>query len=335
MNNYILEDTDLLTLVEFNLLLDEEAINEASMYGMKISKENLEDEEFVKELVNKIKEDKHLFTKNLSLTLFVIGAISSITVIGLPIGILLLTIASKIKSPYDLQAKDLKKLDDCFEKTIDKLKKKSSNTKEKSKKEQIENTIKSLEENRERIYERKAKAEVQERLKKIVDFSKYGDHGIKVGSTEILCYLDDIAGNPVSYAKKYNNEEEIKSEFKSSKLPFDKIEQFYVNGVKTHDDFIKLIKAKGKAYNGITLMGGENSYDSYGKTVIKYLKDKQIVVIMSDVHDTTILYSYDDDCCYDWIAEETDDITKISVKDFLQASKTAYEDLIKIYKEFK
>lgn len=335
MHNLFLEDTDLLDIVEINLLLQEEVITEASIAGMKITKENLEDEKFVKELIKKIKENKHSLRTNTSMLLMIVGIISVLTIVAAPIGILLIAISNSIKTAHDIQEKDLKKLDDCFDKTINKLNNKLSKTKEESKKEELRKVIKDLENNRERIYERKAKAEIQEKLKKVVNLSKYGNHGIKVGSTEIICQLDDIAGDPVAYAKKYNSEEEIKSEFKSSKLPFDKIEQFYANGIKTNADLVKIIKSKGKLHNGIDLMGGEKSYDSYGPTVIKYLKDKQIAVILTDVHDTTILYSYDDDCCYDWIAEEDNEITKISIKDFLQASKTAYEDLVKIYKEFK
>lgn len=338
MFNLFLEDGDLLEAVELeSQLLQEEVITEASLYGMRITKKNLEDEEFVKELVNKIKSNEHKLRNNIGSILMIIGFISIITIVCIPIGVLLLIITDKIKSGYDIQEKELKKVDDCFEKTINKFKQKLNKTKDEKEKKQLENMINKLENNREHIYERKAKAEIQERLKKVVDFSKYGDFGIKVGSSEIICYFDDVAGDPISYSKKYNNENEIKSEFilKSLKLPFNKIEQFYVNGIKSQDDLIKLIKSKGKIYNGVDLMGGENSYDSYGPTVIKYLKDKQVTEILSDVHDTCILYSFDDKCCYNWIGEETDEITKISVKDFLQASKTAYEDLVKMYKEFK
>ena len=342
MYDFLLENSiDLLEFVEMNKSQNKYTITEASISGMKITKENLEDEEFVKELVKKIREDKHSSRTNVSMLLFVVGMISTLTIVAAPIGILLLVIASSIKTAHDIREKDLKKLDDCFEKTINKLNNKLKKTKEESKKDELLKVIKDLENNRERIYERKANAEIQERLKKIVDLSKYGDRGIKVGSTEIICRLPqdwadiDITRDPVSYAKKYNSEEDLKSNFtKSSKLPFDNLEQFYASGIKTHADFMKLIKSKGESFNGIDLIGGD-SYDSYGPTVTKILKNKQVVVILSDVHDTTILYSYDDDCCYDWLIEETDDITKISVNDFLKASKTAYEDLVKIYKEFK
>ena len=333
MDNYLLDDIDLLEAIEFDLLMQEEdVITEASMYGMKINKENLEDEKFVKELVKKIREDEHILTKNIALTLFIIGAISSLTVVGLPIGILLLVIASKIKSPYELTEKDLKKLDNCFEKTINKLKNKLDKTKEESKKKELSDLIDKLENNRERIYERKAKAEIDARIDKVVNFSKYGKFGIKVGGTEIICDYEDTISDIVK--GKYKSEEEIKASFKATKLPFNRIEQFYANGIKSHNDFIKLVKEKGKAANGISFMGGKGYEDSYGKTVIKCLKDKQIVDILSDVHDTTILYSYDDDCCYDWIAEEDNNITKLSVNEFLQASKSVYEDYIKVFKEF-
>lgn len=333
MSYLFLEDGDLLEATELECTL-EEVLTEASLYGMKITKENLEDEEFVKELVNKIKSNKHTTRSNVSMWLMIIGLISVVTIVGAPIGLLLIAITKVIKSGYEIQEKELKKVDDCFEKTINKLKQKMNKSKDKDEIEKLKDIIKKLEDNREHIYERKAKEAIQQRLKKVIDFSKYGNHGIKVGSTEIISHIGDI--DPMNFAKKYNNEKEIKSEFtKSTKLPFNKIEEFYANGIKSRDDLIKLIKSKGKAYNGTDFMGGEKTYKSYGPTVIKYLKDKQVVELLSDVHDTCILYSFDDDCCYDWVGEESDVITKISVKDFLQASKTAYEDLVKIYKEFK
>lgn len=333
MNNLFLDDIDLLEAVDMSILLQEEVINEATIASMKVTKEKLEDEDYVKELVKKIKENKHDLRNNTIKTMFIVGVISTLTIVGAPIGILLMVIASNIKSGNEINQKDLEKLDDCFEKTIDKLKNKLNKTKDESKRKELSRVIEQLEENRERIYERKAKAEIDERLKKVVDFSKYGDHGIKVGKSEIICVFTDGEEDPVKYANTFNSEKEIQDKFKTNKFPFDKIEQFYANGIKIEADLIKLINSKGKPGNGFQLMG--NSDDSYGPTVTKYLKDKQVEVILTDVHDTCIIYSLDDKCCYDWVGEETDVITKISVNDFLKASKTAYEDLVKIYKEFK
>ncbi len=331
MDIMFLEDMDLLEAVDLNILIREEVVNEASIAGLKVTKEKLQDEDFVKDLVKKIRDNDHKTYRDFTMLLLIVGVISTLTVVGAPIGILLIVIASKLKSSNELNEKDLKKLDDCFEKTIDKLRTKLSKTKDESKKKELKDVIKQLENNRERIYEKKEKAEIEERFKKLIDHSKYTDNGIKVGNTQVVCQFIDM-GCPVEYAEKHKSVDNLKSEFKMNKLPFNKIEQFYANGIKTQDDLENLIKSKGKLYDGYELMGRD---DSYGPTVTKYLKNKQVCVILTDVHDTTIVYSSDDKCCYDWIAEETNEITKISVKEFLQASKTAYEDLAKIIKEFK
>lgn len=331
-NLFLLDDQDLLESVQMSIaLLEEETIQEASIAGLKVTKEKLQDEDFVKDLVKKIKDNDHKTYRDFTMLLLIVGVISTLTVVAAPIGILLIVIFSKLKSANDLNEKDLEKLDTCFEKTIDKLRTKLSKTKDESKKKELKDVIKQLENNRERIYERKERAEIEERFKKLIDHSKYTGNGIKVGSTEVVCQFVDIEC-PVKFAEKYDSVADLKSELKQTKLPFDKIEQFYANGIKTQDDLEKLIKSKGKLVDGFDLMGHD---DSYGSTVTKYLKNKQVIVILSDVHDTTIVYSDDDKCCYDWIAEETNEITKISVKDFLHASKTTYEDLAKIIKEFK
>lgn len=48
-----------------------------------------------------------------------------------------------------------------------------------------------------------------------------------------------------------------------------------------------------------------------------------------------IIYSYDDDCCYYWGWDDNNYIEKISASDLLKASKTSYDDLMKIANQLK
>ena len=95
MYNLFLEECDLLESVELANLLNEEVITEASIAGMKITKENLQDEKFVRELTKKIKNykydknNKNEVKKFVDTLLVIIMFISAITIVLLPITFLL------------------------------------------------------------------------------------------------------------------------------------------------------------------------------------------------------------------------------------------------------
>ena len=145
MFNLFLEDGDLLEAVEIMNLLNEEVIIETTIAGMKVDKEKLEDEKYVKELIKKIKEEnKNQNPKSarnkISGLLALISMISMITIVGIPIGALLLVISFVIMEK-DHTDKDLEKLDDCIEKTIKKLKQRMKVSKNKDEYNEIINKL--------------------------------------------------------------------------------------------------------------------------------------------------------------------------------------------------
>lgn len=322
-----LEGTDLLEVVEFYSLFNEEAVTEASIAGMKITKENLEDEKFVKELISKIRSNPHKFRTNINGLLAIVGLISLITIVLAPIGILLLVITSMIKSGDQINEKTLKTLDDCFVKTIDKLKKKSEKTKDDTKKKELESIIKRLEENQEFIYN----ASEEERIRKLVDMSNYKNYGIKVGNgylpAEISGYLIAPKGKLYQFCKT-TTVNDIKEDLKVERNIIRYIEQLYMSNIKTRSDLLKYIKNRN-TYNGNTL-----AIDEYSSRVKKYLGNKTLSTII-DMEENVVVYSHEDDCCYIWWAEEDDNIVKVTIEELLKASKIAYEDLVKIISSVK
>ena len=333
MNEFglFLENGDLLEEVELSLEIEDDGIiNEATFAGMKVTKENLQDEEFVKELTKKIRSEKHKLRDNIIGVIGILGMISFITIIGAPIGLLLIALTTVIKNGDQINEKHLKQLDDTYEKTIEKLKKKESKTKDKDEKDELNKVIKQLEETRKFIYNQYE----EEQIKKLVDSSKYSDRGIKIGSGQLGCEVADLLkmkkGKLYEYSKS-TNVNDIKQEFKLNKdKVFTRIEQLYMNGIKSKNDLLNyFIKNKTEKHKAIDFGVDPDDPVGYGDTVNKYLQNKTLSIII-DLHDNFVLYCYDDDCCYIWFAEENDNITKVSINDLLKASKQSYEDLVKI-----
>lgn len=114
-------EIDLLEMSNIMELFPQEVVNEMSIAGMKITKENLQDEDFVKELVKKIKRQKEKepgkIINNIALVMSLISLISMLTIVGIPIGLLLLLLSSELLSANTkTNEKDLSKLDDCMQK---------------------------------------------------------------------------------------------------------------------------------------------------------------------------------------------------------------------------
>lgn len=333
MVNYdlFLEDGDLLDIVEIQkLFTTENIVNEATIAGMKITKEKLEDEEFVKDLVKKIKNQKHATRDTINMLMMIVGFISLLSIVLFPVGLLLLAISSCIKTSSDVNEKDLKKLDSCFEKTIKKLEKQKSRAKNK---EEYEDLIEKLKNNRKNIYNNEKKEESKKKFWSLVNKSKYVENGIKLGKTYMSCqvlYLEYIfTMDKDDYEQLVDD---IENELKDNGNEFTQIEQLCANGIKTNSDLLKYLKNK-------TVYDHTNGKDDlaiseYGPGVQKYLKNKKISIVI-DLHDNFILYDYNDNCCYIWYAEDNDDIEKITTQELLNTSKIAYDDLYKVLNAYK
>ena len=333
MINYdlFLEDGDLLDIVEIQKsLIIQDVVNEATIAGMKITKENLEDEKFVKELIKKIKSQKYDTRDKINMLMMVIGFISVISIVLLPVGLLLLAISSVIKTSSEVNEKDLKKLDECFEKTINKLEKQRSKAKNQD---EYDSLIQKLKNNRKNIYNNEKKDESKQKFWSIVNKSKYVENGIKLGKTHLFCEVLDLEHIFSVEKDEYDDiVSDIEANLKVNKNDdFTQIEHLYANNVKSHSDLIKYLKNK-QIYDQ-TNGKDDLAVNEYGPGVQKYLKNKKISIVI-DLHDNFILYSHDDDCCYLWYAESNDDIEKISTQELLNASKIAYEDLYKVLKAY-
>ena len=327
---FLLEEMDLLEYVGLNSNEDsDELLNEASLFGMKIDKNNLEDEEYVKELISKAK-DIGKKRENLYTTLMGIGLISMLTIIGIPVGLLLIILTNIcLTSGWKLEEKHLKEIDDCINKTIDKLERKKSKSKDNDEKEKIDDIIKKLKDNQENIYN---KNKVQA-ITNLIDMSKYEDFCIKVGNEEIPCEvgrLIEFYGGSRRLLDKIKNVEEKGLEYirRPSKSSFSYIESLSANNINTKSDLLKFMNGNKNNTSYVhNILNDE--FNSYGSNVMKCLKNKKLYLVLS-LEDSSVLYSYDDDCCYYWIEEDRDSIYKIETNKLLQASKTAYTDLMKL-----
>ena len=332
MFELFLEDGDLLENVEMMRLIEkEDIITEASIAGMKITKENLQDEKYVKELINKIKNNKHPVRDLINMFLLVVGVISIVSIVAIPVGILIIVLADKIKSSNQINKNDLEKLDKNFDKVIKEFEKSLNKEKDVNKKKDLENIIDQLKHNKESIYN----LEKAKQILDSIDRSKYNKNGdIKLGSISIDCIIGDILSyNDKSAFDAIKSYSEDKSKlFKNNNTngSFEYIEQFAANGITSQSEFTKFIN------NKTLIKGTQFGMGDYDENSDVYkLRNKRFVVIFDDVHDQVILYSVEDKCCYYWVTDDYDYIKKISVQQLLEASKTAYNDLMKVIKEYE
>lgn len=321
---FFLEDGDLLEQVELYEMLNQDIITEMKLAGVKITKEKLQDEEFVKELTNKIRNNRHIIRDGISMIMELIGFISMISVVGAPIGLLLLAISNMIKSGYDINQQDLKKLDKCFDKTISKLKSKLSKTKNEDEKDELKDIIKKLEENKKSISDNSSKIE------KIIDMSNYDDEdNLKIGNTSLYTNVSFLL--TMSDWAIPKQLDKIKNDLKprSNIKIFNDIEDLAINGITTEKELLKFVD------NETSKTNFDNQLKDYGPSVTKSLKGKNFYVLIDTPHDTEILYCYDDNCCYIWVYDADDIIHKVSNSEVLKKSKIAYDDIIKIIKEYE
>lgn len=336
MYNLFLEEADLLEAVEIVNLLNEEVITETSIAGMRITKENLQDEKFVKELIKEIKnykvdkKDPSSVRKFFNGLFCIIMLISAMSIVLLPVVFLIGAITSRFTAEAKSE-KDLKKLDDCIDKTIKKLENQKSRSKEKEKYDDAINRLKS---NRELIYNRSKALSVIN----VVDNSKYDDRGcIKVGNISLatlagglseknVTWLDNHLKNLKKYINKWNKED-----FSFSNFGY--IEQLAYYNID-NNKFLKLIDESSNKGNASSDMF-DDWEDDYLNNKYKKLVNKTLTYVYTEEyhHITYILYCHEDKCCYA-VNLDYESVDKITVQQLLQASKIAYNDMLKLIKEY-
>lgn len=160
MFDLFLEDGDLLEAVEMDMILNESYIEE----GVKIDKSRLNDIEYVKSVIKEIKHDKNK-KEMIATALMFFGAFSVMTIIGIPVGILIILLAERVLSNLDkVELKDLEKVKKTTEKAISDLTKQYNSSTDKNEKKELKDTINKLE---------KTNKEIIKAMDKIKNPSKY------------------------------------------------------------------------------------------------------------------------------------------------------------------
>lgn len=160
MFDLFLEDGDLLEAVEIMNLINESYIEES----VKLDKNRLDDIDYIKDIINQIKnsKDKKKTTSNI---LMMFGALSMITIIGIPVGILIVLLSEQIsKHAENVEIKDLENIIKTIKKAISDLNAQYESSSDKNAKKELKNTINKLE---------KANKEITISIDKIKNPSKY------------------------------------------------------------------------------------------------------------------------------------------------------------------
>ena len=135
----------------YNEAIDLELVNEEKVFGVKIDKNKLNDEKYVKNLIKEINKESKKTRSILEQALIILSVVSILTIVGIPVGILLVFLTAELAEiRYNIDTKDLKKIDDYLDKSIKKLYEsyETANIKDRKKYEKI---INQLENNRESI----------------------------------------------------------------------------------------------------------------------------------------------------------------------------------------
>lgn len=170
-------------------------------------------------------------------------------------------------------------------------------------------------------------------IRNAIDKSNYDKNNyIKIGSGSVECKMTEILSMNDHKLYNYCNNTsitDIKNDFKKSNQRkgfrcFTEIEQLEMNGINNRSTLMKYLKDQDQY---------RVELDDYSSKVQNYLKDKTLIaIIIFNSEGDTILYCKEDDCCYVWIGSEEDNIEKVTIQQVLQASKFAYNDLLKIIK---
>lgn len=211
MYNLFLEDGDLLEAVEIMNLLNESYIEES----VKLDKNRLDDMDYIKGIINEIKnsKDKKKTTSNI---LMMFGVLSMITIIGIPVGILIVLLSEQVsKHAENVELKDLEKIIKTIQKAISDLNAQYESSSDKNEKKELKNTINKLQKANKEItisidkiknplkYKKKDKDAVESldicvnKLKELLSKPKYSNlnNAIAIDAKNNAYYNDFIYGD--------------------------------------------------------------------------------------------------------------------------------------------
>ena len=170
-------------------------IEEASILGLKINKKKLQDEEYIRKLLDKIQQMEDS-KDTINTIIVVLSIISMLTVVGLPIGLLLFEISKKIdKNKEKISDKNKEKINSYIDKSIDKLKKSASKASG-DEKEKLEKIINNLEKNKNIIHTNNKIIQFTDKDKfthpVALDFKKHLENKLKSTGIEVKIGDEDI-----------------------------------------------------------------------------------------------------------------------------------------------
>ena len=288
---------------------------------LRINKAKLSDENYVKELIktiNNTPEKEYKKRSNIEYYLCIAALISMASVVGMPLGILMVEI-SEIIAKVNTKDKEKQHMIDCIDKTIVKLRKLQKVSKDSEK---IEVTIKKLEKNKKLI---KGSGKVAGSSNNSI----YRNGYIKISGN---AYFLSLAANFYDDGASVN---EVKKCLDEWDKPIKDLKNLYF------ETYLEEIIGRGFGYNQIMeyikLHEGNANYiieDTEKASIKKRIVGKTLTTII-DCDSDCIIYCKEDNCCYKMNLEYEDEFIKLSLPQVLQASMKGHNELKNILKNNK
>lgn len=288
---------------------------------LRINKAKLSDENYVKELIktiNNTPEKEYKKRSNIEHYLWIAALISMASVVGMPLGILMVEI-SEIIAKVNTKDKEKQHMVDCIDKTIVKLRKLQKVSKDSEK---IEVTIKKLEKNKKLI-------KGSRKVAGSSNNSIYRNGYIKISGN---AYFLSLAANFYDDGVSAN---EVKKYFDEWDKPVKDLKNLYF------ETYLEEIIGRGFGYNQIMeyikLHEGNANYiieDTEKASIKKRIVGKTLTTII-DCDSDCIIYCKEDNCCYKMNLEYEDEFIKLSLPQVLQASMKGHNELKNILKNNK
>lgn len=288
---------------------------------LRINKAKLSDENYVKELIktiNNTPEKEYKKRSNIEYYLLIAALISMASVVGMPLGILMVEI-SEIIAKVNTKDKEKQHMIDCIDKTIVKLRKLQKVSKDSEK---IEVTIKKLEKNKKLI---KGSGKVAGSSNNSI----YRNGYIKISGN---AYFLSLAANFYDDGASVN---EVKKCLDEWDKPIKDLKNLYF------ETYLEEIIGRGFGYNQIMeyikLHEGNANYiieDTEKASIKKRIVGKTLTTII-DCDSDCIIYCKEDNCCYKMNLEYEDEFIKLSLPQVLQASMKGHNELKNILKNNK
>lgn len=289
---------------------------------LRINKAKLSDENYVKELIktiNNTPEKEYKKRSNIEYYLCIAALISMASVVGMPLGILMVEI-SEIIAKVNTKDKEKQHMIDCIDKTIVKLRKLQKVSKDSEK---IEVTIKKLEKNK-KLINGSGKVAGSSNNNSI-----YRNGYMKISGS---AYFLSLAANFYDDGASVN---EVKKCLDEWDKPVKDLKNLYF------ETYLEEIIGRGFGYNQIMeyikLHEGNANYiieDTEKASIKKRIVGKTLTTII-DCDSDCIIYCKEDNCCYKMNLEYEDEFIKLSLPQVLQASMKGHNELKNILKNNK